>query len=149
MKPKESFDHSPTGRLKHCWRSDVLRHRAADRHKGTGAGRRMIYRMLKDIIVLSAPAGPLQVIPGPFRQSHSPDRRYPQQYAFAVSVRRTRDLPPPSFRFRVTTDTFGLGYTLPTTGRVRDLHPLDCAHAGRIHQIGQHRDSNNAVLSFL
>jgi fumarate reductase flavoprotein subunit len=22
-------------------------------------------------------------------------------------------------------------YTLPTTGRVRDFHPLDCAHAGR------------------
>ena len=37
----------------------------------------------------------------------------------------------PSFRFRVATDTLGLGYTLPATGRVRDSHPLDCARAGR------------------
>jgi len=32
-----------------------------------------------------------------------------------ISVRQTRDLPPPSFRFVVTHDTLGLGYILPTT----------------------------------
>ncbi|WP_222427939.1 hypothetical protein [Sporomusa sp. KB1] len=49
----------------------------------------------------------------------------------AVSVRQARDLPPPSFTLHLTMDALGLGYTLPTTGRVRDFHPLDCAHAGR------------------
>jgi len=28
-------------------------------------------------------------------------------------------------------DALGLGYALPATGRARDSHPLDCAHAGR------------------
>jgi hypothetical protein len=40
-------------------------------------------------------------------------------------------LPPPSFTLHLAVDALGLGYTLPTTGRVRDFHPLDCAHAGR------------------
>ena len=28
-------------------------------------------------------------------------------------------------------DTLGSGYGLPATGRPRDFHPLECAHAGR------------------
>ena len=28
-------------------------------------------------------------------------------------------------------DTLGSGYSLPATGRLRDFHPLECAHAGR------------------
>jgi len=49
----------------------------------------------------------------------------------AVSVRQAGDLPPPSFTLHLTMDALGLGYALPATGRARDFHPLDCAHAGR------------------
>ena len=56
---------------------------------------------------------------------------YPHFVPDAVSVRQARDLPPPSFTLHLAMDALGLGYTLPTTGRVRDFHPLDCAHAGR------------------
>ena len=48
-----------------------------------------------------------------------------------ISVRRARALPPPSFRFRLTTDTLGFGYDLPAAGRSRDFHPLERALAGR------------------
>ena len=35
---------------------------------------------------------------------------------------------PASFRSRFTADTLAFGYILPTTGRIRDLHPLEtCA----------------------
>lgn len=54
----------------------------------------------------------------------------------AVSVRQVRDLPPPSFTLHLAMDALGLGYTLPTTGRVRDFRPLDCAHAGRTIKTG-------------
>ena len=47
-----------------------------------------------------------------------------------VSVRQAGDLPL-SFRFVLTEDTLGLGYTLPAVGRVWDFHPVDCADAGR------------------
>ena len=56
---------------------------------------------------------------------------YPQFVPDAVSVRQARDLPPPSFTLHLAMVALGLGYTLPATGRVRDFHPLDCAHAGR------------------
>ena len=48
-----------------------------------------------------------------------------------ISVRRVRVLPPPSFRFRLATDTLGFGYDLPAAGRSRDFHPLERALAGR------------------
>jgi hypothetical protein len=48
-----------------------------------------------------------------------------------ISVRRARVLPPPSFRFRLATDTLGFGYDLPAAGRSRDFHPLERALAGR------------------
>ena len=54
---------------------------------------------------------------------------YPQLVPDAVSVRQAGDLPPPSFTLHLAMDALGLGYTLPATGRVRDFHPLDCAHA--------------------
>ena len=38
---------------------------------------------------------------------------------------------PASFGFRLTADTLAFGYTLPTTGRVRDFHPLETCAAGR------------------
>ena len=60
----------------------------------------------------------------------------------AVSVRQAGDLPPPSFTLHLAMDALGLGYTLPTTGRVRDFHPLDCAHAG-------HTKSTNAPIDAL
>ena len=55
----------------------------------------------------------------------------------AISVRQARDLPPPSFTLHLTMDALDIGYTLPTTGRVRDFHPLDCAHAGRTTKRGK------------
>jgi hypothetical protein len=38
---------------------------------------------------------------------------------------------PASFRFRLTADTLAFGYILPTTGRIRDFHPLETCAAGR------------------
>ncbi|AVO74323.1 hypothetical protein C6362_04895 [Megasphaera elsdenii DSM 20460] len=63
-----------------------------------------------------------------------------------ISVRQTRDLPRPSFRFHLTMDTLGSGYSLPATGRLRDFHPLECAHAGRTYKRGC---SLNATAPFL
>ncbi|MBR2214854.1 MAG: hypothetical protein IJ849_03725, partial [Selenomonadaceae bacterium] len=42
-----------------------------------------------------------------------------------------RGLPPASFRFHLTMDTLALGYILPTTGRIPDLHRLEMCAAGR------------------
>ena len=56
---------------------------------------------------------------------------YPRLRPDMIPVRRVRVLPPPSFRFRLATDTLGLGYDLPTAGRSRDFHPLERALAGR------------------
>ncbi|MDW7683422.1 MAG: hypothetical protein SCK29_04795 [Bacillota bacterium] len=64
---------------------------------------------------------------------------YPQFVPDAISVRQARDLPPPSFTLHLAMDALDLGYTLPTTGRVRDFHPLDCAHAGRTTKKGNLR----------
>ena len=57
---------------------------------------------------------------------------------YVISVRQTRDLPvvslfphPASFRFHLTMDTLAFGYILPTTGRIRDLHPLETCAARR------------------
>ena len=57
---------------------------------------------------------------------------------YVISVRQTRDLPvvslfphPASFRFHLAMDTLAFGYILPTTGRIRDLHPLETCAAGR------------------
>ena len=57
---------------------------------------------------------------------------------YVVSVRQARGLRvvslfphPASFGFRLTADTLAFGYTLPTTGRVRDFHPLETCAAGR------------------
>mgnify|MGYP000462437689 CR=1 FL=1 len=63
----------------------------------------------------------------------------PSHIAFyAVSVRQARGLPvvslfphPASFRFHLAMDTLTFGYILPTTGRIRDLHPLETCAAGR------------------
>ena len=38
---------------------------------------------------------------------------------------------PASFRFHLTMDTLAAGYILPTTGRIRDLHPLETCAARR------------------
>ncbi len=65
---------------------------------------------------------------------------------YAVPVRQARGLPPPSFRFRVATDTLGLSYALPATGRARDFHPLDCAHAGRTQRPNGHYPVHSVFL---
>ena len=61
---------------------------------------------------------------------------YPRLRPDMIPVRRVRVLPPPSFRFRLATDTLGLGYDLPTAGRSRDFHPLERALAGRTTEKG-------------
>ena len=38
---------------------------------------------------------------------------------------------PASFRFHLTMDTLAFGYILPTTGRIRDFHPLETCAARR------------------
>ena len=57
---------------------------------------------------------------------------------YVISVRQARGLPvvslfphPASFRFHLAMDTLAFGYTLPTTGRVWDFHPLETCAAGR------------------
>ena len=50
---------------------------------------------------------------------------------YMISVRRARVLPLASFRFPVAGDTLAFGCILPTAGRIRDLHPLERALAGR------------------
>ena len=50
---------------------------------------------------------------------------------YMISVRQARVLPPSFFRSRLTTNTLDLGYILPTAGRIRDFHPLECALTGR------------------
>ena len=57
---------------------------------------------------------------------------------YAISVRQTRGLPvvslfphPASFRFHLVMDTLAFGYILPTTGRIRDFHPLETCAARR------------------
>ena len=59
---------------------------------------------------------------------------------YVISVRQTGDLPvvslfphPASFRFHLAMDTLTFGYILPTTGRIRDLHPLETCAAGRTY----------------
>ena len=67
-----------------------------------------------------------------------------------ISVRRARALPPPSFRFRLTTDTLGFGYALPATERSRDFHPLERALAGRtMKKMGTFRKSSHFLLKSL
>ena len=50
---------------------------------------------------------------------------------YMISVRQARVLPSASFRLLVTEDALAFGYILPTAGRIRDLHPLERAPAGR------------------
>ena len=38
---------------------------------------------------------------------------------------------PASFGFHLTMDTLAFGYILPTTGRIRDFHPLETCAARR------------------
>ena len=67
-------------------------------------------------------------------------RSYPRLRPDMIPVRRARVLPPPSFRFRLATDTLGFGYDLPTAGRSRVFHPLERALAGRT--TNWHRNSS-------
>ena len=60
---------------------------------------------------------------------------------YVVSFRQARGLPvvslfphPASFGFHLAMDTLAFGYILPTTGRIRDLHPLETCAAGRTMQ---------------
>ena len=66
-----------------------------------------------------------------------------------IPVRRVRVLPPPSFRFLLTTDTLGFGYDLPAAGRSRDFHPVERALAGRTKKYDSKLFLLEAVLLFL
>ena len=68
---------------------------------------------------------------------------------YAVPVRQARGLPPSSFRFRVTADTFDLSYALPATGRARVFHPLDCAHAGHTPRAAKGSQGDGSFGRFL
>ena len=63
---------------------------------------------------------------------------YTHTYSVIEPSVNVRDLPvvslfphPASFRFHLAMDTLTFGYILPTTGRIRDLHPLETCAAGR------------------
>ncbi len=75
---------------------------------------------------------------------------------YVVSVRQARGLPvvslfphPASFGFHLTVDTLAFGYTLPTTGRVRDFHPLEACAAGRTKPPGWKSYSAGFLLASL
>ena len=54
---------------------------------------------------------------------------------------------PASFRFHLTMDTLAFGYILPTTGRIRDFHPLETCAARRTTT--KSADSTNLRISLL
>jgi len=69
--------------------------------------------------------------------------------SYVVSVRQARGLPvvslfphPASFRFRLTADTLAFGCILPTTGRIRDFHPLETCAARRTTKKRRHDDAS-------
>ena len=58
--------------------------------------------------------------------------------SYVVSVRQARGMPvvslfphPASFRSHLAVDTLAFGFILPTTGRIRDFHPLETCAARR------------------
>ena len=51
--------------------------------------------------------------------------------SYKVSIRRTKVLPPASFRPHLTMDPLPLAVCLLWSYRTRDFHPLDYTHAGR------------------
>ncbi len=61
----------------------------------------------------------------------------PHTAFYVISVRQTRGLPPPSFRFHFAVNTLGLGYDLPTTGRSPDFHRLETCAARRTKESGK------------
>ena len=48
---------------------------------------------------------------------------------------------PASFRFHLAMNTLAFGYDLPTAGRSRDFHPLECALAGRTKKKTERRSA--------
>ncbi|MGO4972688.1 hypothetical protein ACTQ56_12055, partial [[Clostridium] aminophilum] len=51
-------------------------------------------------------------------------------------------------RFHLAMDTLAFGYILPTTGRIRDFHPLETCAAGRTAS-GKQLPGNSRELFFL
>jgi hypothetical protein len=51
----------------------------------------------------------------------------PEKFRIPIILHYTEE----SGRAEFIVEKLVFSYTLPTTGRVRDFHPLDCAHAGR------------------
>ena len=70
-----------------------------------------------------------------------------QRASYVISVRQTRVLSTASFRFHLAMDTLAFNYTLTTAGRIRDLHPLEFAHAGQTKKAKQLNASlNNSFI---
>jgi len=65
---------------------------------------------------------------------------------YMISVRQARVLPPPFFRLHLTMDALGLGYILPTAGRIRVFHPLERALTGRTSQNRPARLTSGAIF---
>ena len=61
--------------------------------------------------------------------------------SYKVSIRRTKVLPPASFRPHLTVDPLPLAVCLLWSYRTRDFHPLDYTHAGRTPLSGLRRTS--------
>ncbi|MGO4972037.1 hypothetical protein ACTQ56_08610, partial [[Clostridium] aminophilum] len=53
------------------------------------------------------------------------------------------------FRFHLAMDTLAFGYILPTTGRIRDFHPLETCAAGRTVKRQRFRLIQPETLSFI
>ena len=73
-----------------------------------------------------------------------------------ISVRQARGLPvvslfphPASFRFHLAMDTLAFGCILPTTGRIRDLHPLETCAARRTEVNAAARQSDRRNIGCL
>lgn len=68
---------------------------------------------------------------GPFLKPFDTYNRNLVYYLTSLHISRGTYYLPFTFRFAVTHDTLAIGCILPTTGRIRDFHPLERAPAGR------------------
>ena len=75
---------------------------------------------------------------------------------YVIPVRRTKGLPTASFRSHLTMDTLAVQlYTSLLPRRVRDFHPLECAHGAQTEQAGfnalpcfLHYSQSNTLIGF-
>ena len=67
--------------------------------------------------------------------------------SYVISVRRTKSLLTASFRFYLTIDTLAVQlYTSLSPRRVRDFHPLECAHGAQTKKVQSQRFALQELL---